>query len=397
MSKPTVLLITEIRLYPLYGGLYIHIYNVLESLCQHCNVVVLAPPVTADCPLCTKVVAWYPLPEYQTDLWNKVRNGYYLWRPRPSWQAYLQEILQNHQPQVVWFTYGHWGQYAPLVQQQGAIAIMQTQNIQSDLSRQRATTLPFGSHALLAWGRAWMEASHERHLFCNFDRIISLTAIDQQYHAQFVGDTRSLLIPGFIREEQYQLAQPCPRADDLLIITGSFESFQNVQGILWFMETVWPHVQAARPHVRLQLVGKGARQLPAALMQAPQIEAIDTVPDITPYLRRATIAVVPILHGSGIRFKILEALANELPVVSTTLGAQGIAVDDGEHILLADTPVAFTGAILTLLDDATKRAQFGQKGLAILRQHYTMPVNTARMAQLIDTLVKNGAEKEDSL
>lgn len=388
MSKPTVLFVTEIRLYPLYGGLYIHIYNVLGSLCQHFNVVVLAPPVTADCPLCEKVIAWYPLPDYETQLCSKAYNGYYLWRPRPSWQACLQEILQKHQPQVVWFTYGHWGQYAPLVQHMGATAIMQTQNIQSDLTRQRATTLPFGLRAMFAWGRAWAEASHERHLFPNFDRIISLTEIDRRYHAQFVGDRHSILIPGFIQEEAYQMAQPCPRDPELLIITGSFDSFQNVQGILWFMENVWPLVQAARPTVRLQLIGKGVCQLPDALIHAPQVEAIDTVPDITPYLRRATVAVVPLLHGSGIRFKILEALASELPVVSTTLGAQGIAVHDGESILLADTPVAFAQAILTLLGDEAMRTQFVQKGLTILRQHYTTPVNTAQMVQLVDALVE---------
>lgn len=390
--KPTILFITEIKLYPLYGGLYIHIYNVLKSLSQHCNVVVLAPLVDADCPLRTQVAAWYELPDYPIDFWAKTRNGYYLWRPRPTWQACLQTILQKHQPHVVWFTYGHWGQYAPLVQQMGATAIMQTQNIQSDLTRQFATTLPFSLHALLTWARAWAETIHERHLFSNFDRIISLTPIDQQYHAQFVGDQRSLLIPGFIQEEEYQVAQPYPRADDLLIVTGSFDSFQNVQGVRWFIEKVWPHLQTAWPTVRLQLVGKGACQLPAALIHAPHVEAIDTVPDIAPYLHRATVAVVPILHGSGIRFKILEALACALPVVSTTLGAQGLAVHDGESILVADTPAAFVQALLTLLRDETKRTQIGQKGLAVLRQHYTMPVNTARMCQLVDTLVASRVE-----
>ena len=76
---------------------------------------------------------------------------------------------------------------------------------------------------------------------------------------------------------------------------------------------------------------------------------IDSVPDIVPYLRHATIAVVPILHGSGMRFKILEALAAEVPIVSTTLGAQGIAVTHGESIMLADNPTDFANAILTLL------------------------------------------------
>ena len=397
--KPTILFVTEIQLYPCYGGLYIHIYNVLESLCRHFHVVVLAPLVDANCPLRTQVAAWYALPDYATDLPAKLSNGYYLWRPRPTWQACLQDVLQQHQPQVVWFTYGHWGQYASLVHQMGATAIMQTQNIQSALTRQHALTLPFSLQFMTTWVRSWVEAAHERQLFRNFDRIISLTEIDQRYHAQFVGDARSSLIPGFIQEEQYQVAPPYPRAADLLIVTGSFDSFQNIQGVHWFMETVWPQLQAAWPTVRLQLVGKGARQLPAALRQAPQVEALERVPNIAPYLRQATVAVVPLLHGSGIRFKILEALACELPVVSTTLGAQGIAAHNGESILLADTPVAFAQAILTLLRDEAKRAQIAQHGLAVLRQHYTTAVNTARICQLVDALVASRVKqvREESL
>lgn len=138
----TILFITEIKPYPLYGGMYIHIYNVLESLCQHYNVIMLSPPVDEDCPLRDQVMAWYPLPNYATGRGSKVQNGLYLLRPRPAWQAVLSAILQRHQPDGVWFTYGHWGQYVPLVHQYGAFAIMMTQNIQSELTRQRATTTP---------------------------------------------------------------------------------------------------------------------------------------------------------------------------------------------------------------------------------------------------------------
>ncbi|MEZ4726586.1 MAG: glycosyltransferase [Caldilineaceae bacterium] len=134
-------------------------------------------------------------------------------------------------------------------------------------------------------------------------------------------------------------------------------------------------------------MGKGAGHLSTTNPPDPQVETIDCVPDIVPYLRRATIAVVPILHGSGIRFKILEALACEVPVVSTTLGAQGIEVKDGESILLADSAAAFAQAILTLLQDHAKRAQMARQGLAVLGQHYTASVNTVRIQQLVTEIL----------
>jgi len=394
VSKPTILFVTEIRPYPRYGGMYIHIYSVLESLCQHYQVVVLAPPVDAACPLLAQIVAWYPLPAYGITLHAKVTNGWYILRPRPAWQGALRALLHKHQPQVVWFNYGHWGQYVPLVHSTGSRAVMRTHNIQSLLTKQRATTIPIGLHRGLTWLRAWTEALHERTLFRRFDRVVSLTEIDRHYHARFVGDDRSLLIPGFIEEATYQSAHSGGRADNLLIITGSFNSFQNEQGARWFLEEIWPQLKAAWPAVRLQLVGKGASHLATASQPDPQLETLDTVPDIVPYLRRATVALVPIWHGSGIRFKILEALASEVPVVSTSLGAQGIEVRDGESILLADTPHAFTQAILTLLREQTTRTQIAQHGLAVLRQHYTTAVNTQRIRHLVDSLVARPSKSQ---
>lgn len=88
--KATILFVTEIQPYRLYGGMYIHIYNVLESLCQHYNVVVLSPPVDEACPLYKQVIAWYPLPTYAIGLRNKVQNGLYVLCPRPEWQAAIQ-------------------------------------------------------------------------------------------------------------------------------------------------------------------------------------------------------------------------------------------------------------------------------------------------------------------
>lgn len=384
--KPTILFVTEIRPYPLYGGMYIQIYNVLESLCQYYNIIVLAPPVGEECPLYEQVLAWYPLPTYATGFRNKVQNGVYILRPRPSWQVAIKEILQRHQPDGVWFIYGHWGQYAPLIHQMGAFTVMMTHNVQSSLTTQRATTMPLSPLYLLTQARAWAEAWHEHRLFANFDRVISLTDIDRRYHAQFVGDGRSILIPGFVPTDRYQNRSSVKRAEQLLILTGSFDSFQNIQGARWFIKEIWPRIRAAYPEVRLQLVGKGSTQLPAHILADPAVEAIGDVPDITPYLWRATVAVVPILHGSGIRFKILEALACKLPVVSTTLGAQGIEVVNGESIRLADQPRAFADAVIQLLADRKQRKQIAEQGFALLCQQYSATVNTIRIQQLVHCL-----------
>jgi len=401
--KPTILYVTEIKPYPLYGGMYIHIYNVLESLCKDYNVIVLSPPVDEECPLRKQVVAWYPLPAYPIHWWNKMQNGVYVLRPRPEWERALKSILQRHRPDGVWFTYGHWGQYAPLIQQHGAFALMMAHNIQSELTRQRAITTPPGLLRGLTQLRAWAEALHERTLFRNFDCVVSLTEIDRRYHAQFIGDQQSILIPGYLDERRYQQddqSARIEREEKLLILTGSFQSFQNSQGLRWFFDKVWPQICHACPGVRLQLVGMGAAQLPihpsiaqptssqgTPTLGGAAVEVIDSIPDVIPYLQRATIALVPIHHGSGIRFKVLEALAAELPIVSTTLGAQGIAVQDKKSILLADCVDEFAAAVVSLLQNPQKRNQLAQNGQKVFNEHYTMTAVSTQIQTVVTHLL----------
>lgn len=364
-----------------------HVYNVLDSLCKHYDVIVLSPPVDEACPLYDQVVAWYPLPSYPTGLGDKVQNGLYLLRPRQAWHRAIEQILQHHKPSGVWFVYGHWGQYAPLIHQYGAFAVMMTQNVQSELTRQRATVTPFGFLSILTRLRAWAEAFHERTLFPRFDYVISLTEHDRCYHGQFVGNERSILIPGYLDEDKYQYTQHAVREENLLILTGSFDSFQNSQGALWFLGEIWPQIRRACPAVRIQLVGRGADQLPIADRVALGVETITDVPDVVPYLRRATIAVVPILHGSGIRYKILEALASEIPVVSTSLGAQGIAGKQGDCIMLADCADDFAEAVVALIQNPQQRHRLAQKGLALFHECYTTTVATAQIEAVVTRLL----------
>ena len=407
--NPTVLFVAEVSPCPPYGGERIHIYNLIESLSQHFNVVVLANKVSPDCDLLPKLAltkeglaAWYNLPRYNTALWAKAYNFRAVLKPRPAWVRCLEEIISEHQPQVAWFSYGHWGQYAPIVQRLGVRAIMGTHNIQSQLTRQRAANTPFGLLYLFTRLRAWAEKRHEEQLFKAFDRIVSVSETNRRYHAQFVGDERSVLIPNYINEAHFQPLRPPSippnsggeggvRANNQLIMTGSFSNFQNRQGILWFLREAWPQIRLKLPQAKLQLVGKGAQKLPSPVCQTAGVECIGEVSTVTPYLRRATLAIVPLLHGSGTRLKILEAWACQTPIVSTTLGAEGLEVSPNENIMLADEAPAFAQAVITLLHDAPRRAQMAQNGLKVLRESYTSQVNTVRVKRLVEETLSKSA------
>ncbi len=167
----------------------------------------------------------------------------------------------------------------------------------------------------------------------------------------------------------------------------------NVDGVLWFAREVFPIVQRAVPHARVALVG--ARP-PAAVRQLAANPAIDVpgyVADPRPYLERTAALIVPVHAGGGMRVKILEALARGLPIVSTTIGYEGIDLTPGEHLLVGDTPTAFAEALIRLLHDPALGRQLAAQGRRVAEQRYDWRV----VCPAIDALYAAALRKTSSL
>jgi glycosyltransferase involved in cell wall biosynthesis len=135
-----------------------------------------------------------------------------------------------------------------------------------------------------------------------------------------------------------------------IVFTGVMDSPANIEGIRFLLDRVWPAIVAVRPAARLLVVG---RNPPESLVRAAPtgVRFTGTVDDIRPHVAAAHLAVIPLNVGSGTRIKAFEAMAMGRPVVSTTVGVEGLDVVPGEHLLVADDPAGFVAAILRLLDD----------------------------------------------
>ncbi len=379
-----ILFVTELQVWPPYGGERLHAYTMIDSLSRGCTVTVLAPRPAADCPLLGQVQDWRDLPGVATSFWRRVIDSRLVVMQRRSWYQALERLLKEVRPQVVWFNYGHWGHYANLAQAHGARTIQQTHNAQSRLQCQGLSSRPLTRWHLYYGVRYLLEAWHEHHLFRRFDRVLSVSEQDRRYHARFVNDGVSLYQPNYLNEAWYQLERPLSREARLVMMTGNFGAFQNQAGASWFINEVWPTVRRTVPTARLELVGGAAVWWRKTVEQTPGVTCRGVVSSVAPYLRRATVGIVPLLHGSGTRFKVLEALACELPLVSTTLGAEGIALVHGEHALLADEVQPFAQAVIELLTHSEQRQHLVDNGSALLRQQYSFAVNTARLQRIVE-------------
>ena len=381
-----ILFVTEVRVWPPFGGEKIHAYNVIKALSRDFPVTVLAPQPADDCPLLAQVAGWHDLSGVATSFFRRVLDSRFVVAPRAAWRDQLEHLLTTVRPQVVWFNYGHWGHYADLAHRYGAQAVMQTHNVQSRLDWQGLNSRPLTRWHLYYAARAPLETLHEQMLFRRFDRVISVSEADRRNHARFVGEGTSLYLPNFIDEACYEVNPLPPREADLLVMTGNFGAFQNQVGADWFIEKVWPLVRAARPAARLLLVGIVSARWRKRMQATPGVAFTAGVATAAAYLRRAKAAIVPLQHGSGTRFKILEALACQAPVVSTRMGAEGIALANGVHARVADTPAEFSKAVLDLLQNEEQGQRLAANGLALLQAEYSATANIPRLQQIIADL-----------
>jgi glycosyltransferase involved in cell wall biosynthesis len=166
-------------------------------------------------------------------------------------------------------------------------------------------------------------------------------------------------------------AGPLAFAGATLVFSGTLDYRPNVDALLWFVHEVLPRLHACRPEMRLLVVGKRPAPAVRQLAQAGLITLTGEVPDARPYLAGATVYIVPMRIGGGVRLKLLEALSLAVPVVSTHMGAEGVAgLRAGEHCLLADDPADFAAAVRRLIGDPGLGQRLGAAGRALVCERY---------------------------
>jgi len=172
-----------------------------------------------------------------------------------------------------------------------------------------------------------------------------------------------------------------PRQD--LVFVGSMDWMPNEDGMRWFVGEVWPKIRKGR-NCQLAIVGRN----PGAEIQrmgesGEGVTVTGTVPDVRPWLHGGRICIVPLRIGGGTRLKVYEAMAAGLPVVSTTVGAEGLDYSDGDNLRIADSAEDFAEACLELLADEDQRRRIADQARQLVRERYSWQAVTGRFEELL--------------
>ncbi|PYT27710.1 MAG: glycosyl transferase, partial [Acidobacteria bacterium] len=173
--------------------------------------------------------------------------------------------------------------------------------------------------------------------------------------------------------------RPDGRESDTMLFLGSFRHGPNLTAIEWFIRHVLPRIVAERPDARLVVVGSDPPPGDLFAGAGRSVELLGFVEDIRTELASRALFVCPILSGSGVRVKLLEAFAAGIPVVSTTVGAEGLARTDGEFCALADDPREFAAKALAILNCPEPTQGMTKRARAEVEANWDMPVLTERL------------------
>jgi glycosyltransferase involved in cell wall biosynthesis len=225
-----------------------------------------------------------------------------------------------------------------------------------------------------------------------FDRTLAVTAPDKRalqealnLYANNSGEAAEVIsvIPIAVDTEKLQPLARKPGSVNMVTL-GTLHYPPNADGIRWFVKEVYPLILKEKPAATLTIIGKNP---PADFYQLPnkypqKVEVTGYVEDLDPYLEEAALMVIAVRAGGGMRVRILEGFARGMPVVTTTVGLEGIEARPGEEVLVEDDPVSFAQSVIRLLEDETLSSSLAKKGRLLAENHYDWQVVLNKMDEI---------------
>jgi polysaccharide biosynthesis protein PslH len=292
----------------------------------------------------------------------------------PTLQQCLDRVLRTKRFDVVNVEFPYLGHYdlrqAPPGERPPPL-VVDSHEIAYDLARQFARDGGNAGRRLYAAANWRKLRRDELSTYRNADGVYLCSAMDQRHLLDQVPGVRTAVIPNAADVEYYQPRPTDPPPDGRTVVYfGLLSTVPNVDAVTHFAREIWPRIAAAHPEARCKIIG--GRPPPSLMALAgPRVELTGFVADLRPHLASAAAVVVPLRLGGGTRLKIVEAMAMGKPVVSTTLGAEGIEALPGRDILIADEPQNFATSVVRLLEDPQLSARVGRSARRLAVECYS--------------------------
>lgn len=412
MRRLNVLWISHFVPFPPKGGAFQRSYNLIKTVAQQHDVYLVAvrhkhethtDSKTKDAAqalgsLCRKVLIVEPA-------WIRSKRHFYLAalrclvsRHSTTVQFYdflelhqaIQQVLREAKIDVVHFDAISVAPYAAYVgnlpkvlNHHGAEGFMIERRIARERDPIKKVYFAIEAHKL---------QRDERRYCPRFEVNAVVSEYDEQLLRPAAPTARFEVIDNGVDLEYFRAPDPRVRKDSL-IFAGRLDQYSNSDGIYWFCSEIWPAIREREPQLKLVIIGRNPASALVDLVKGdPRVEITGFVDDVRPYFDRAIASVIPLRDGGGTRIKVLDAMAMGMPIVATTVACEGLHVEPGKHLLVADTVGGFADATVRLVNDPELCQQLSRDAHEQAVRFYSWSAIGARLSRVYSSLVIGGSE-----
>jgi glycosyltransferase involved in cell wall biosynthesis len=379
--------------YPLKDGSRIGIFNLMNQYLKHGNEVHFAAPVDAEGvdPKFTSIVEFTPLPKIRKySAAGGIKN---LFSHRPynmeryfdkSGLEILRNLYRNGSFDFVHIDHLHMAPYGLALKEEfDAKVVLREHNFESDIMGRVASHM---DNPLVRW-YAGLQYSRmlrfETGILSGVDAVLPISEVDERKMKELVPNLKSSVVPAGVNLADFVPSES--GASDRVLLLSSFDWLPNMDSFRFYMRKILPRLRERAPSIRTIIAGKAADKLSPSEI-GDNCDVVGYVDDFNKFASMASVAVIPLRIGSGIRIKLLELMALGMAVVSTTVGAEGIEVEDGKHLLLADSPDDFAEKIVLLSSSPDLRREIGRNARELVSKKYTWDSVGEKLIQACRTI-----------
>lgn len=396
-TKPRLAFVSPLFLFPNDAGGKIRTTNILRGLKGGAfDVTLLSPATPAQQSqwareidsVCDRFVAWTPArarPRWRRawDLCKRLPVNVVADRTPAALDAVRRTLAADGAFDVCVFDFVHAGVLCP--HDYPGATLCFTHNVEAEIFKRHAEQ---ATQALMR--RVWASQQRkmqrfEAEMLARFTSVVAVSERDAAHFRSQLGLRSVEVIPTGVDLDFFEWHAPPPltgQTPPTVVFTGSMDWAANIDGVQFFMAEVWPRVRAQLPHARFVVVGR--RPPPALVEQGRGVGVSFTgfVDDVRAHVHAAQVFVIPLRVGGGTRIKAFEAMAMGCPVVSTSIGIEGLDVTEDEHYLRRDSAPQQADAIVQLLSDASLRLALSQRARQCVEKRFGHVVAAAAFERI---------------
>lgn len=287
-----------------------------------------------------------------------------------KYSSALVNVLNNHSFDLIQLEGLYLTPYLPLIQRESKTPVaLRAHNIEHEIWQRLSTNLKNPIKRFYLKNLTKRISNFEYDVIDKYDLLIPITKVDEKKFERMGNSKPSIVIPVGVNTETIKLKNK-PKPKNTLFYLGALDWQPNIEGLLWFVTKVWPHIKTDYPELEFHIAGRNA---PMGLHKSLVDKSIvfhGEIPDSKEFILKNNIMIVPLFSGSGMRVKIIEAMSYGKAIVTTRVGAEGIEVINGEHILISDNAVGTIASIKQLIENESFLHKIEKNAQKLILENY---------------------------